>query len=250
MFDHDEQDGQTARSETETPAIAETPAIVLGPEHDLEKFASPDAQRYALNAVHIDPVHDVAEATDGKILVRVPLRHSNGTPFPRTPGAAGPVDKPVLVPAKFLAEALRQGPKTAKSLRKWNGEDPLYANTVRVTLSEKPLAVVLSRTNLEEHQDRSVAPHEGKFPDVEDVFPGRTRKPVAQFRLAAGLLKTLADYAAKHSTDEYRSIEFSVYAPDEDGPSKGLAHPVEWRFGFNAERPVVGLVMPVVMTND
>src|SRR5689334_19358252 len=66
-------DETTAAQEHPVTPKPETKGILLGRVHDITAFTSPDPTRYVLGGIHYDPKGGFVEATDGKVLIRVPV---------------------------------------------------------------------------------------------------------------------------------------------------------------------------------
>ena len=154
-------------------APVETNPTPLRQHHDITKFASTDASRYALNGVFVDGEYSRVVATNGTVLASVPCPAGN--------------DQKTIVPTKEFANVL-SGPK--KSF--------FGASIVNTTLTSRTLNGSTVSTFSE---------IDGTFPNYQQVIPdfgegGRTR-----IKIGAKYLKLIAEYAIKHAKRNRDSVD-------------------------------------------
>src|SRR5574340_1053737 len=84
-------------------------SVLLGREHDVTAFASSDPKRAVLNAVHYSARHSAIEATNGKVLIRVPVT-ARAEEFPPVADTAPATD--CLIPLAPFKRALANVPES------------------------------------------------------------------------------------------------------------------------------------------
>lgn len=203
-------DGMTAAAPAAT-------ARLIDAANDISAFASKDEKRYALNGIHC--ADRFTEATDGRILMRVPYVPIEASEFPQcsTPQTFTPG---VIVPTRPYVEALKNAGR--------NSNLPVL-NTVKLSDNGAPGKVMLTAHDLDNERIIAARTVEGTYPDTDQVWPDKDRK-VQAIELSAELLKVLADYAIRHGrehgsswkyhtvrleiVDELSPVTFAVNLPD------------------------------------
>ena len=156
-------------------------AIKLQKEHKIGKFCDEKAFRYSLGNVNVNSDLSRLEATDGKMLVTVPI-DCNGNTFDRSFQLNGKaLDK--AVPNK-KASAILQEKEGRFSIFSVNDTGTLGVNEV-------------------------IQP--GKFPNCDTIIEDTAKpdKKIGELALDGKLLKKVADYASKASVE--RTIKFELY---------------------------------------
>lgn len=197
--------------------------ILLNKSHDVTEFASTDASRYVINGVHYNKAKGCVEATNGRILIRVPVVESDGEfPDVKTALPEEPVD--CIIPRDAYLKALRNIPKSNLPI----------LESVKLDANGK---ITLTTFDLDTEQAVTCKPVEGTYPNVDQVIP--TEEPTMKIAIAGGLLKTIAAYALKHGVDDNQTVQFEII----DSTS-----PVTFKIAVDKDRPnmeALGLVCPV-----
>ena len=178
--------------------------------------------REGLTFVHIGK--DYAEATDGRLLVKVPVKVDDGE-FPEINGIEE-TSEDVLIPAETLKKAFAQAPKNAAL--------PILNN---VMLGKRGDKNVLVATDLESTSEIEIPHTDEHFPDTETVltFP---EKGHLQVRLSEKVLQNLLDFMKVAGKDKKKiySINFTFYNGDgavkiraglDDGEAVGAMMPMK-----------------------
>lgn len=132
-------------------------------------------------------------ATDGKMLIRVPVLNDE---FPDTPGV-GDEPSTCLIPASLLKDAIAKASKIRSS------KSVLSCARLTVTDDDK---VTLSSTDLERSSDDTSKQVKGEFPDIDSVMPDS--EPEITVTLGAKLLLKLCKHAAAFAHNE--QITFGI----------------------------------------
>lgn len=175
--------------------------ILIGKQHDITAFASTDQSRYVLNGVHFNAEKKRLEATNGAILITIPVVESEE--FPPVKGASEALPTSNIIPTAPFKRALANIPKRSSL--------PILENA----LLDSNAKITLTTTDLDTEQSVTAKPVEGKFPDVDKVVPDTTGWQAIQ--LSGEYLSIIADYAKKHSAgitfrikDELSPVTFSI----------------------------------------
>ena len=81
--------------------------LLLKPHHQIAKFASADESRYAICGVHFNIADRMVEATNGRLLMRVPFGDGDPTEFPGCDSSLTQGVKECTVPSEPYAEAFK-----------------------------------------------------------------------------------------------------------------------------------------------
>lgn len=202
--------------------------ILIGRHHDISSFASTDETRYVLGGIHYNPQGRFIEATNGRILIRVPVRvHNPEDGFPMTTAGHSVTDE-CIIPTDQFKEGLKLIPKKGKiAIMKY----------AKVTANGDNKAVIVSST-LDGEKAVTTKVIDGQFPNTEHVIP----KEPAKFKicLAPQYLKLIADYANTHGHTKKSGITLEF--DDELSPC---------RFSFFLDDPIgddvkaYGVLMPM-----
>lgn len=168
----------------------EPTAILLGKHHDLTSFASTDASRYVIQSVHYHAGHKLLEATNGRILIRVPVEEREAADFPVKGPQAMPAD--CIIPLPAFKKAIGNIP---------NGGSLPSIQRARLDAAKdgENIKVILSTTDLESEQAIKAKAVEGQYPNCDMVIPTEPAK--LTIALGSELLLTLATYAKKHGKE-------------------------------------------------
>jgi len=153
-------------------------------EHNISKFCNTGLSRYSLGNVNVNSNLNRLEATDGKVLVTVPI-DCNGDTFDRSFQLNGKALNKVV--SKKNSSAILQKKDDRFSL--FSVDD---TSTVEV--------------------DEVIEP--GRFPKCDTIIED-TAKPsekIGELALDGNILKKIADYAAKSSKKDRATIKFELYA--------------------------------------
>lgn len=208
--------------------------ILLGKHHDILAFASKDESRPVLNSVHYNHEKRFLEATDGMILIRVPVKVDEEDAFP--PVSINGEAKDCIVPTAAFKKALGNIPK--------GGNQPILKH-LRLTVSgdDEKAKINLAVNDLDTEQCVTVKPMEGGYPDTELVIP--KEEPTLTITLSSRILMQIAAYAEKHgkASGSGTAVKLSFT----DALSKV-------RFSFPLENPsgdtieATGIAMPMRMS--
>jgi DNA polymerase III sliding clamp (beta) subunit (PCNA family) len=177
------------------------PAILLGHQHDITAFCTSDESRYVLTGVHFNAKEMRLEATDGRMVIFLPVLLDKEEEFPsvalKRKGYAP--TKSCIIPAKAIPEAMeRISPRSSL----------LILKKVRLEVEhndgEYAQRVTLTATNLDQEYMTSSKVIEGHYPNINQVLP--QGDPQWKIALSPTLLKKLADYAYQHCNDKHQSI--------------------------------------------
>lgn len=189
----------------------------------LTRFVSKEDSRYALTKIRVHK--DFAEATDGKVIMRVPLSSETGD-FPKNTVQNLNGDD-VLISAKTLEKVFANVPKKPAVpvlgyvlLGKENGNFQLVAN------------------DLDSEHKISFRKDEAEYPDTDKVMPKNVNG--LKISISGNYLKRVAEYACKHGVDG-DVINFTFTNPQDP---ICFDIPVE---GYNGKTVnAYGVMMPVV----
>ena len=186
----------------ETNQITAT-AHLDGP-NDISAFASTDETRYVLNGIRLGK--DYTEATDGRMLVRVPYRDGSEKPA-----------EAFILPAGDVKAAVA-GLKKCKVV----SAVTVSKNCTRATLAD-------------ENVSRTVELIDGQWPNTDQVWPGG--EPVLSITLDGRLLAVIAKYASTlQDRDERAPVRFDFTSGTEA---------VVWSTRTKDGWKVKGLLMPM-----
>lgn len=191
-------------------------AVLLDKPCDITSFTDPDSTRYALGAVQY--VEGEVRATDGKMLIRVPVLNDE---FPDTPGAGGEPST-CLIPTGLLKDAIAKASKIRST-------KPVL-RCARLTVKDD--RVILSSTDLERSSDDTSKQIEGKFPDIDALTP--EDEPEITITLGTKLLLKLLKHAAAHAHNE--QVTFSI---------RTKSDPVSVEYSLKDGRKVQAVIMPI-----
>lgn len=214
-----------------TPAAETTAPVLLDATCNITAFASTNPTRYAIQGIHV--TREYVEASDEKMLIRVPLPKVDPAEFPPTTAPAEFTPDQIL-PVKPLLEAL----KSAKDARK-TCSLPICA-MVRLSSSpavgEKPAKLHLTTSDLENERTVASNPIDGQYPNVDRVIP--TAEPKLSITLSADLLIEIAKYAIAHGEGANHGIRFD-FLDNTD--------PVRFSINLPDGRKTTGVLMPMRM---
>ena len=176
-----------------------------------------------LSKVHI--TRDFAEATDGRILLRVPLQEDTEKEFPSV-GDIDLNDEDILVPAESLKKVFANAPKNAVL--------PILS---KVLIGRKNGKVVLVSTDLENESRIEIAMSDDNFADTDKVmeFPEGGLK----ICISVELLEKVVDFVRKSNkkkADSIQKINFTFHGsnepvriqiPLEQGEATGVLMPIK-----------------------
>ena len=203
------------------PMNPEALPVVLGPEHaGAAPFCSQDAGRWSLTSLCVDPVKRRVEATDGHVLVLIPLKDTPAAAYVPAPEGFPPAPvKPVLLSPRMLAAALADLPKGRAMAVVGVDEKSVHLGSGDGVFQRRECAHIPG----------------GEWPDTDGVMP---REKGLRIKLEARDVKTLVDYAVAHGgADAGTVIEFGWH-------KAGQA--IDFAFALPDGRKVTGLIMPVV----
>lgn len=205
----------------ETPEATTFPAQLIDKANDISAFASDEPSRCVIQGIHLD--RRFTEATDGKIMIRVPYVTTPATEYPAIDRVSDELTDSI-VNVKAFTDAIKAAPKS-KNL-------PVL-QTVRLSSNAKGDKVQLATTDLDDARVVESKRIEGKYPNTDAVWP--EQPDGKSICLSGELLKRIADYAIKHGkddapirltmTDEFSPVTFAIKL--EDGrEAKGVLMPM------------------------
>jgi len=205
--------------------------ILLGKHHDITAFASKDANRYAIQSVHYHHDKKLVEATDGRVMIRVPVVEDKDGVFP--PVSVNGEAKDCIIPIAPFKKALGNVQKSNLPI----------CEHLRLSVSEKagtPGLINLCTTDLDTEQNVTTRPIDAQYPNVDQVLP--TEETKFSYCLSAKILKQIAEYAERNGhaangtdipvkfefTEELRGVKFSVMLDTPMGivKAEGMAMPM------------------------
>lgn len=200
--------------------------VLIDQKNDITPFASTDSSRLILNGVHFAP--DYTEATDGRVMIRVPYSSIDSQEFPQCPG---PVElEPVTVPTDKFKKALSNRGKSKLPV----------LNSVKVAGDVKSVTMTATDSDVS-FQATTCKGIDLTWPNTDQVWPKEEAK--IEICLSSELLGKICDYAQKHGTgsrkDHATGIKFSFV----DGESV-----VRFQIPFGDRKDAVGLLMPMRTT--
>lgn len=163
---------------------SETGIPLLGKCHDITAFASTDPGRWPINGVHYHAEKHAIEATDGRVLIRVPVPVSDDFPPLGENRHAAP---DCIIPPAPFKKALANVPRKATL--------PVLQN-VALNANGKPGRVILTTNDLDTQTDLDTKPLDANFPNCDQAIP--EEKPTFSITIAGNILARIADYAIKH----------------------------------------------------
>jgi len=181
--------------------------LVLKKQHDITGFAGTDESRYVLLGVHYNKSKNRLEATDGRLMVWLPVdpKVDDRDLPPVKPAGVKSDDSPAdcIIPSNTLREAIEKA-----TSKEWTVD--VLGHVVFETSSQNmsPPLVALSSTDLDRTHTVISKTHDGDYPNMQSLIDDAAAKPV-KFKIALSpyLLKKFAEYAIRNST-ECKSIEF------------------------------------------
>lgn len=165
---------------------------LLARYHDLSAFTSKDAARYVIQGVHLDVQRRFVEATDGRMLVRVPVTE-HVDEFPAVTDKRETCES-AIVPVAALKKALANVP--ARTTLPVLAHVRFSAATANGDGAPK---ATMTATDLDAEHSVTTRTVEEKYPDTDVVIPNEF--PKLSIALASGLLKRLCEYADKHGAE-------------------------------------------------
>ena len=177
-----------------TPTSIPASARLIDGANDIGAFVHADERRFELTGIHFSA--ECAEATNGRILIRVPYSPLSVAEFPPVPGATTTLAD-CIIPPDAVKEALAARPKRTTL--------PILATALICdgpppsTRAASP-RVLLAATNLDKTRAVTVMTMEGNYPDANQVIPADP--PTFQIALSAIQLAKLAAYALKHGNEK------------------------------------------------
>ena len=178
----------------------------------IHQFATKEASRYAINAIHVTPKETVA--TDGFILARVSTPKRDPANFPPVEGVKPSATfKPFNLPVDAARTIEKAIPKKSTL--------PILSNvmidgeaTDAKAKDGMPDCAVLAVSDLENPQVFRPRKDEGNFPKWETVIPKREDAKFA-ISLDARLLTKLTQFAAKFAADDrVHEVRIRFYGAD------------------------------------
>lgn len=225
----------TLAETTAAVAVTPTPAgppVFLDAACNIAAFASTEPSRYVINGIHI--TRDYAEATDGRMLIRVPLPAVDVESFPPTSAPTEFTGNQIL-PVKPLQEALRSAKEAGRA-----ASLPI-CSMIRISSSpaagEKPGKLHLTTNDLENERTIAAKPIDGDYPNVDQVIP--TADPTFSITLSADLLIEIAKYAIAHNDREHHPVRLD-FLDNTD--------PVRFSIQLPDSRKATGVLMPMRMS--
>lgn len=175
----------------EPPPVAT--GILLKKHHDITMFASNDGARYAISGVHYHPVKKFMEATNGRILIRVPVVEEFNNEFPPVKGAGVGLPEECQIPPAALKKALANIPT------KHNLPILECARLDTVKNEHGVIKATITATDLDDEQAVTSKSIDAQYPNTEQVVP--KDPPKFKICLAPKYVKLIAEYAVKHATE-------------------------------------------------
>ncbi len=186
----------------EVPAMAQ--GVLLDAACDVTAFCAPEKMRYALNAVHVRPADGIVEATDGRVMIQVPLPDQSAAgDYPLTPGQGTPPGE-VLIPCDALTRALKSAPKKSPKA---------ILRNVMLTAAPNGRDVVLTTTDCDIAQDLTAHQIDGKFPDTMCCFPP-PEKCKGRVMVNATHLGRVLDYVQRVNRDDDKCVTIEFFGPN------------------------------------
>lgn len=218
---------------TPTAQAPVNPPVLLSKHHDISGFASQDQTRFVVNGIHYKPTGRYIEATDGRLLIRVPvvnMPEQDETPLNRTKLPGNVADECIMPTAPF-----KKGLANIKAVK------GLTFSAYAKLLANGDKNVTLVTTDLDVQQSVTARSIEGQYPNTDMVMP--TKEPKFKIALSPELLGKFCDYASKHG-HEKESVMLVEFWDD--------LSPV--RLSFRIDDPndtplrAVGILMPMRMS--
>jgi hypothetical protein len=207
--------------------------VLLSKEHDISAFVSTDETRYALTGIHYDAEHKRLEATDGRMLIRVPLEGKNDVndvdEFPPVRGAALLGAPPSCTfPVKSFLGALSHLLQRVTL--------PVLSKVLFGGGSDQVMPLSFTTTDLDvEHTVRSKVIIDAAWPELDRVVP--TREPKAVVHLSSVLLGKVCHYAQAVDTGKGVSLKLELSGNSHD--------PVRITMTTPEGRDVLVVMMPI-----
>lgn len=199
------------------------PAVLLKKYHNITEFISKDESRFVLNGAHYNAEKKRLEATDGAMLICVPVEVSHH--YPGEDNVSEP--KSCVIPRGIFARAMRSIPKTIIDI----------LNSVRLTGGDNLKA---SFSTIDADDTRSLQSFktiDGNYPNLDLPFDqAKNAEHKFTIKLRADKLKKLVDYAYKCGQEQNLTI---ITFKFQDALS-GVLFEVPVEMGVKAE----GVLMP------
>lgn len=216
---------KTTAITTAEPETKVGPARLIDRANDLSAFCSSDASRYVLHGIHFRK--DGTEATNGRVLMRVPYVAMDAADFPPVAGIADKAElKDCIIPAKAVTEAV-------KNAEKGKGSLPVLGT---VHVSSNCTKATLVTTDLDSERVLSPKMIDATYPNTEQVIPNAKAKAV--ICLSAEYLRDIADYVLKNNAKNM-GVRLEI-----------ISELDAMRFGITLDdgRQVTGVLMPMRMS--
>ena len=204
--------------------MSEKPLLLNRACLDLGKFVGSDEQPAA--GVHVTPTH--TEATNGHMLLRVPMSEIDPAEWPETagPSEGGATPTSILIPTESAAAMLKAIPPRPYL--------PILAHAA-VWVVEG--GVEAHTTDTETQGVVRAKPVGGKFPDADKVIPLATKDRAVT--LNAAYLKALCEWAIKYG--EKCPQPTVTLQLGEDGAADCVRIEIQMPDG----REAIGVIMPI-----
>ncbi len=215
---------------------SEPRAVLLNKSHDITAFASTDESRYVINSVHYNPTPKEGttaylEATDGRVMIRVPAPHFEASMLP-VKGACAELPEECIIPSALLKKAIKNIP---------NGGTPTAMQLAR--LDAKNGRVTLTTTDIESEQAVSAKAIEGTFPNTEQVIP--RGDVVLSVSLNPHLLGVIAAYAEKHASSQNHGVVLHFYKDSLAKSPTEVIGPIGFQITLADGSKATGVLMPM-----
>jgi hypothetical protein len=201
------------KTKKQKPAMQTEPKqILLSKEHDITDFAGEDPARENLNGVYYDAKQKRVAATNGRILISVPVIESDGE-FPPVTTKTEKAPESCLIACAPFRKALGNIPKSSSL--------PILSRA-KLDVNGK---VTLTTTDLDTEQAVTCNPIDAKFPITGASALEEIPKDAKCVSVGSALLEKLVTYANKHGkpvattgsaiklyfgADEEEPIRFSI----------------------------------------
>lgn len=169
---------------------------------DVTAFCDSESTRYALSGIRFDPEKSTVEATNGHVLISIPMLNGEDGEFPHTPGQGAEPTEAMTIPAKSVKDAIKAAPKRSPK--------PIITS---VLVTQSGDHAVLSVTDLETRNDQEVMQVDGRWPGTECCWP--TDEVITTVSLDAKYLALIATHACRHAPKgEKAQIDLELRGPE------------------------------------
>lgn len=159
--------------------------IIIDRASDISRFIDKGKPQVTpRRGIHFTETH--AEATNGKIAIRVPHTHFQPEDHPVR---LDPLPAARILPANAVTEAIKTAPRKSTI--------PVMNTMVIGAHPKNKEEVMLATHNLDSEKSFHAKPIEAQFPKIEQVIPPRNRENAFTVILAPQLLSILAEYASR-----------------------------------------------------